>query len=298
MLNISHLNKSFGEKQVLFDVNFDVPSGQIVGLIGKNGAGKSTIFHSLLNFIRYDGQITFENKPITSKTFNRIGYLPEERSLNTKQTAYQQLTYFGELKGLSAKEAVAGINEWWNKLQVKGDPNSKIKELSKGNQQKLQLIATLLHEPDLIILDEPFSGLDPINAEIFQHVILDEKLHGASIIFSDHNMANVEAMCDSVVMIHEGRIVLNGDINQVRNQFGKTNLFVRTDMRVSDIRRMPGVKAAEYQKDGKIRISLADESYGPQLFDVISHGKYLPTFDQEPPTLDEIFKMKARKRHA
>ena len=170
---------------------------------------------------------------------------------------------------------------------------SKIKSLSKGNQQKIQLIATLIHQPNLIILDEPFSGLDPVNVEIIKEVILQEKKRGATILFSDHDMSNVEELCDDVVMINNGHIVLNGAVNDVRNNFGLTRLFIRTDLNLDNVKNLPGVEDAILQNNGIYKLWLTNASYGEEIFNTLSHGKYLQTFDQEPPTLDEIFKMKA-----
>ena len=196
MLEIRNLEKSFGPKQVLFGVDCQARSGRILGLVGKNGAGKTTIFHSILKFLDYQGEIQFDGQEIRQETYARIGYLPEERSLMPKLTVLEQVRYLATLKGMDAKEVKEKLPQWMEKLEVKGKLTDKIKSLSKGNQQKIQLIITLMHEPDLIILDEPFSGLDPVNTELLKQVILKEKERGATIIFSDHVMTNVEELCD------------------------------------------------------------------------------------------------------
>ena len=254
MLQVKNLNKSFGSKQVLFDINFKADNGKILGLIGKNGSGKTTLFHSILKFVKYQGKITIDNHSFSRKH---------------------------------------DLQDWMQKLEVKGKTTDKIKSLSKGNQQKIQLIATLIHQPNLIILDEPFSGLDPVNVEIIKNVILQEKRRGATIIFSDHDMSNVEELCDDVVMINNGHIVLNGAVNDVRNNFGLTRLFIRTDLNLDNVKNLPGVENAILQNNGIYKLWLTNASYGKEIFNTLSHGKYLQTFDQEPPTLDEIFKMKA-----
>ena len=225
MLEIQNLEKSFGQKQVLFGVDFKAESGQILGLIGKNGAGKTTIFHSILRFLEYSGNITFDKQPISQETYRKIGYLPEERSLMPKLTVYEQVRYLANLKGVPNAVVKEKLPQWMERLQVKGKVTDKIKSLSKGNQQKVQLIITLLHEPNLIILDEPFSGLDPVNTEILKRVIIEEKERGATIIFSDHVMTNVEELCDDVVMIRDGKVILDGSVQEVRNQYGKTRLL-------------------------------------------------------------------------
>ncbi|QLL68872.1 ATP-binding cassette domain-containing protein [Lactobacillus johnsonii] len=293
MLQVENLNKSFGSKQVLFDINFKADNGKILGLIGKNGSGKTTLFHSILKFVKYQGTITIDGHSFSSRDYNSVGYLPEERSLMPKLTVLEQVSFLASLKGMKKDEVKHDLQDWMQKLEVKGKITDIIKSLSKGNQQKIQLIATLIHQPNLIILDEPFSGLDPVNVEIIKEVILQEKKRGATILFSDHDMSNVEELCDDVVMINNGHIVLNGAVNDVRNNFGLTRLFIRTDLNLDNVKNLPGVENAILQNNGIYKLWLTNASYGEEIFNMLSHGKYLQTFDQEPPTLDEIFKMKA-----
>ena len=293
MLQVKNLNKSFGSKQVLFDINFKADNGKILGLIGKNGSGKTTLFHSILKFVKYQGKITIDNHSFSSRDYNSVGYLPEERSLMPKLTVSDQVSFLASLKGMKKDTVKHDLQDWMQKLEVKGKTTDKIKSLSKGNQQKIQLIATLIHQPNLIILDEPFSGLDPVNVEIIKNVILQEKRRGATIIFSDHDMSNVEELCDDVVMINNGHLVLNGMVNEVRNNFGLTRLFIRTDLGLDEVKKLPGVENAILQNNGIYKLWLAAANYGQEIFKILSHGEYLQTFDQEPPTLDEIFKLKA-----
>lgn len=293
MLQVKNLNKSFGSKQVLFDINFKADNGKILGLIGKNGSGKTTLFHSILKFVKYQGEITIDNHSFSSRDYNSVGYLPEERSLMPKLTVLDQVSFLASLKGMKKDTVKHDLQDWMQKLEVKGKPTDKIKSLSKGNQQKIQLIATLIHQPNLIILDEPFSGLDPVNVEIIKNVILQEKRRGATIIFSDHDMSNVEELCDDVVMINNGHLVLNGTVNEVRNNFGLTRLFIRTDLGLDEVKKLPGVENAILQNNGIYKLWLAAANYGQEIFKILSHGEYLQTFDQEPPTLYEIFKLKA-----
>ena len=293
MLQIEQLNKSYDSKQVLFDINLTVEDGTILGLIGKNGSGKTTLFHSILNFVNFQGQIKLDDHPISVKDYDQIGYLPEERSLIQKLTVFDQIKYLANLHGLKNSEVKAQLPLWLEKLQVKGSANDKIKSLSKGNQQKVQLIATLIHNPKLVILDEPFSGLDPVNVDVMKKVILDLKKSGTTVIFSDHNMANVEQLCDSVAMINQGKLAINGKVNEVRESFGLTRLFVRTDKKLEELASLPGVEQVELTASGSYRLLLQDESFGEEIFKLLSGGQYLRTFDQEPPTLEEIFKMEA-----
>ena len=293
MLQVKNLNKSFGSKQVLFDINFKADNGKILGLIGKNGSGKTTLFHSILKFVKYQGEITIDNHSFSSRDYNSVGYLPEERSLMPKLTVLDQVSFLASLKGMKKDTVKHDLQDWMQKLEVKGKTTDKIKSLSKGNQQRIQLIATLIHQPNLIILDEPFSGLDPVNVEIIKNVILQEKRRGATIIFSDHDMSNVEELCDDVVMINNGHLVLNGTVNEVRNNFGLTRLFIRADLGLDEVKKLPGVENAILQNNGIYKLWLAAANYGQEIFKILSHGEYLQTFDQEPPTLDEIFKLKA-----
>lgn len=293
MLQVKNLNKSFGSKQVLFDINFKADNGKILGLIGKNGSGKTTLFHSILKFVKYQGKITINNHSFSSRDYNSVGYLPEERSLMPKLTVLEQVSFLASLKGMKKDVVKHDLQDWMQKLEVKDKITDKIKSLSKGNQQKIKLIATLIHQPNLIILDEPFSGLDPVNVEIIKDVILQEKRRGATIIFSGHDMSNVEELCDDVVMINNGHLVLNGAVNEVRNNFGLTRLFIRTDLGLDEVKKLPGVEKAILQNNGIYKLWLMSANYGRDIFKTLSHGEYLQTFDQEPPTLDEIFKLKA-----
>ena len=293
MLEIRNLEKSFGKKQVLFGIDLTAKKGSILGLIGKNGSGKTTIFRSILRFLDYSGDIQLDGKAISQETYKEIGYLPEERSLMPKLTIYEQVRYLANLKGMSTAEVKKKLPIWMEKLQVKGKLTDKIKSLSKGNQQKVQLIITLIHEPKLIILDEPFSGLDPVNTELLKQVIFEERERGATIIFSDHVMTNVEELCDELVMIRDGSVILSGPVQEVRNSFGKTRLFVSNDFSKEELEVLPHVTKVTMTKQGLWKLVLDDETAGPVLFDQLTKGRYLATFDQQAPTIDEIFKLES-----
>ena len=210
-----------------------------------------------------------------------------------KLTVYEQVRYLANLKGMSTAEVKKKLPIWMEKLQVKGRLTDKIKSLSKGNQQKVQLIITMIHEPKLIILDEPFSGLDPVNTEVLKQVIFEEKERGATIIFSDHVMTNVEELCDELVMIRDGSVILSGPVQEVRNSFGKTRLFVSNDFSKEELEVLPHVTKVTMTKQGLWKLVLDDETAGPDLFDQLTKGRYLATFDQQAPTIDEIFKLES-----
>ena len=294
MLEVEGLTKVFGEMKAVDNVSFRIPDGKILGLIGQNGAGKSTTFRLILNFLDQDkGMISWNGQPINEEDYNIIGYLPEERGLYPKVTIEDQLIYFGRLRGKSKKEIVPLIDKWMEKFQVKGKKTDKVKSLSKGNQQKVQLISTLIHEPKLVILDEPFSGLDPVNAELLKQGIIELKDQGSCVIFSSHNMENVEQICDHLVMLKNGKMVLNGRVDEIREQFGRTQLQIETTISKEELENIPGVLEVVEKRTNVFNIRLEDPSVGKVIFDkALELTDYLPVFNQQPPTLEEIFKLK------
>lgn len=291
MLEVTSLTKAFGSLQAVDDVNFNIESGQIMGLIGQNGSGKTTTFRMILKLLTQDeGTIRWKGQPFSKEFFNHVGYLPEERGLNQKMTVEHQILYFAQLRGKKKAEINPLIDKWLEEFQVVGDRKAKIKSLSKGNQQKVQLITTLIHEPELIILDEPFSGLDPVNAELLENGIRRARDRGASIIFSSHNMNNVEELCDNMVMLKNGRQVLNGTIHDIRESFGRTRLFLESPLTRAELEQVPGVLAVREVNNGTHYVTLENAEVGHQIFDLATRDGYIPTFSQQPPTLEEIFK--------
>lgn len=294
MLEVNGLVKTFGDYRAVDEVSFRIPDGKILGLIGQNGAGKTTTFRLILNFLTPDkGEILWDGHPLTEKDYNIIGYLPEERGLYPKVSVEEQLLYFAALRGKSKKEIEPKIDEWMERFQVKGKKTDKVKSLSKGNQQKVQLIATLIHEPKLVILDEPFSGLDPVNADLLRDGILELKDKGSCVIFSSHNMDNVEKIVDHLVMIRSGQMVLDGKVHEIRESFGRTKLFLESPLSVADLLTFDGVERAFVRPDGITEVTLAEPKVGEEIFMRATANGYIPMFNQQPPTLEEIFKMKA-----
>lgn len=291
MLEVTGLKKTFGSIQAVNDVNFKIDNGQIMGLIGQNGSGKTTTFRMILKLLTQDeGKISWNGKPFSKDFFNRIGYLPEERGLNQKMTVEHQILYFAQLRGKAKADIYPLIDKWLEEFQVVGERKDKIKSLSKGNQQKVQLITTLIHEPDLIILDEPFSGLDPVNAELLENGIREARDRGASIIFSSHNMNNVEELCDNMVMLKNGRQVLGGTIHEIRESFGRTRLFLESPLSQTDLEQVPGVLDVRAVNNGTQYITLENAEVGREIFNLATKEGYIPTFSQQPPTLEQIFK--------
>lgn len=294
MLEVKKLNKTFGSLHAVKDVSFSIENGKILGLIGQNGAGKSTTFRLILEFISADsGEVLWNGKPFSKEMYDEIGYLPEERGLSIKMTVEDQILYFAALRGKSKKEIKPLINEWLEKLSVKGAKKDKIKTLSKGNQQKVQVITTLIHNPKLVILDEPFSGLDPVNAGILKQAILDLKKQGACVIFSSHNMENVEELCDDLMMLRNGEVILQGKIQDVRESFGRTKVFLESSHSVEEIEQVEGVLSVVKDKHSGLIIQLENEEAGKALFEYVTKDGYIQAFSQQPPTLEEIFKQKA-----
>lgn len=291
MLEVEGLEKSFGNLKAVDDISFKIEPGKIMGLIGQNGSGKTTTFRIILKLLTQDaGTVMWKGKRYSKEFFDQVGYLPEERGLNQKMTIEHQILYFAELRGKKKVDINPLIDMWLDDFQVVGGRKDKIKSLSKGNQQKVQLITTLIHEPDLIILDEPFSGLDPVNAELLEEGIRKARDRGACIIFSSHNMNNVEELCDSMVMLKEGRQVLYGTIHEIRESFGRTRLFLESPLTKEDLLAVDGVLEVTEVNHGTYHIVLDDAEVGREIFELATKEGYIPTFSQQPPTLEEIFK--------
>lgn len=297
MLTLTHLEKSFGAMKAVDDVSFTVQPGEILGLIGQNGAGKTTTFRMILNFLTPDsGTILWQGHAFTSRDYDQLGYLPEERGLYPKMTVEQQILYFAQLRGRTAAEIKPQIDEWLARFAVKGQRTDKIKDLSKGNQQKVQLIATLIHKPALIILDEPFSGLDPVNAGLLEDGILWLKSQGSAIIFSSHDMTNVAKISDRIVMLRNGQVVLSGSVDEVRAQFGRTKLFLESPLTQSELEQIDGVSRVT-RHGHQFELTLADEAVGKEIFERATQAGYIPEFSQQAPSLDEIFRLKVGEQH-
>lgn len=225
ILDIRNVNKQYANHRALTDVSLTVPQGHIFGLLGPNGAGKTSLIRIITQITQADsGEVWFNGERLKPTHSSLIGYLPEERGLYKKMEVGEQLLYFAQLKGLSRSDAMSMLKEWIERFEIKAWWNKKVEELSKGMQQKIQFIGTVLHKPDLLILDEPFSGFDPINAELITREILRLKQEGCSIIFSTHRMESVEQLCDDIALINHSRKVLDGPVKQVREQF-RTHTF-------------------------------------------------------------------------
>lgn len=225
ILQAENIHKQFSGHLALDDVSITVPQGSIFGLLGPNGAGKTTLIRIINRITAQDeGMVFFDGRPIQTHDVNQIGYLPEERGLYKKMKVGEQAMYLARLKGLDKKQALERLKYWFDKFEITGWWNKKVEELSKGMQQKVQFIVTVLHKPKLLIFDEPFSGFDPINVNLLKEEILNIKNEGGTIIFSTHNMASVEELCDHIALIHNAKKILDGDMDQIKADF-KNNIF-------------------------------------------------------------------------
>lgn len=229
ILELRDIEKSFGEKKVLTGVSFQAEGGKAFGLLGRNGAGKTTSIRILMNvFPANSGQVLIDGKPIDYNKV-QIGYLPEERGLYPKKLIIDQLTYFAELKGMSRKAAVKAVDYWLERLGMTEYRNKRLDTLSKGNQQKIQLVTALAHNPDIVILDEPFSGLDPVNAMLLKDVVREQIAEGKIVLFSSHQMSYIEEFCDKIAILNGGKVALHGDLHDIKRNYVRDRLVVRTE---------------------------------------------------------------------
>ena len=291
ILKINSLSKTYETKKVLEDVSFEIASGKIFCLLGPNGAGKTTLIRIMTQIIDPDqGSIWFDGHEQTSEDVFVMGYMPEERGLYKKMPIGDQLIYLAQLKGLSRAEARSKIKNWFEKFQISDWWNKKVEELSKGMQQKVQFIATVLHEPKFIILDEPLSGLDPINADLINKEILHLASQGTTILFSTHRMEQVEEICDSIVLINKGKIVLEGEVKDVKNRF-KENIFEIEFNGVIDVDKIDwGDFTYEIFDNQRFRLKSKLVQSPAKVLKFLLEGKIeITAFKEVFPSLNEIF---------
>lgn len=289
MLKVQHLRKEFDTVVAVDDVSLEVRRGEIFGLLGPNGAGKTTTIRTILNIIKPNrGEITFDGNPFTRETWNTIGYLPEERGLYRKSRILNTIIYFASLKGVDAETARSRALAWLERFGLGERSNDKVEELSKGNQQKVQLIASLIHEPNLLVLDEPFSGLDPVNQVLLKDVLMDLRKKNIAIVFSTHQMEQVEKMCDTICLINKGRIVLEGTLRQVKQQYGKNSVHLEFDGDGEFLAKLPHVKKANvYQNYAELELVHPEKP--SELLSQLNGKIALRKFEVVEPSLNSIF---------
>ncbi|KEO72868.1 ABC transporter ATP-binding protein [Anditalea andensis] len=288
MLEVHSLSKSYGNNPALIDINLSVEKGIIFGLLGPNGAGKTTLIRIINQIIEADsGEVKINNKILNPEHIKNIGYLPEERGLYKKMKVGEQLLYFAQLKGLRASEAKQRVKYWTEKLDISAWKDKRIEDLSKGMAQKIQFIATVIHEPELLILDEPFSGFDPVNAELIKDEIIDLKNKGTSVILSTHRMESVNLLCDHIAMINKAKKVLDGTVEEIR-QLSRKNLF-ELKLRLGSESFPPHwIKQPSAGQDTKFHIMLNGGTTNQLLQEALTYGEVL-SFEEIIPSIGEIF---------
>lgn len=296
-LRIEHVSKKFQDFTAVDDINLTLEKGKMLGFLGRNGAGKTTSFRMILGLTEPTaGRITYNGKPITSDMYDIIGYLPEERGLHAKLTVNEELTYLATLKGMKPKAIKTAIDAWLKRFEITENKDKKIESLSKGNQQKIQLLASILHEPELLILDEPFSGLDPVNVELLKSAVKELNANGSTIIFSSHRMEHVEELCDDICILNAGKMVEQGSIQEVKASFGYKRVAIEADYDLSELTALPGVVKHEQQGATTI-FTIEDESVAPTLFEQIQQKGFVRRFQVLEPTINEIFIQKVGEQH-
>ncbi len=289
-LEVHNLRKTFGSIKAVDDISFGVPEGSVFGLIGRNGAGKTTTIRMIMNIYLPDsGEVIFRGAKVGQDFRDRVGYLPEERGLYKKLKVMETLLYFAELKGKTGKEIENKAYKYLNKFELYDRRNSKLEDLSKGNQQKLQFLTTILHSPDFLILDEPFAGLDPINTNLLKEIILELKEQGKVIIFSTHLMDFAEKMCDHLAMIDHGKIILYGSLNEIKSKYAQRNVSLNYSGDISFLKSLPFVeKIEDYGNSTGIRVK--DNSHIQQLLRLlIDNNVTINKFSANEISLHEIF---------
>ncbi|MEJ8766985.1 MULTISPECIES: ABC transporter ATP-binding protein [unclassified Oceanobacillus] len=288
-LIIDHVTKRFGEFTAVDQLNLRIPKEEIFGFLGGNGAGKTTTFRMLLGLLdKTEGKITWNGKAIDYETSNLIGYLPEERGLYPKLTVKNQLVYLARLRGMKKKTILPELEKWLERFKVPEYMNKKIEELSKGNQQKIQFISAVIHRPELLILDEPFSGLDPINVEMLKEAVLDLKEQGTTIVFSSHQMSHVEELCQFLCILQKGRPVVQGSLREIKRSFGKKNLRIHGDFPLDFLREFPGVVKYRRMNEG-CDLQILNEAVSQDIFRELQGKGFIRKFELEEPSLNDIF---------
>ena len=288
MLKLENVTKYYDDFLAVDNLSFDVKEGEIFGLLGVNGAGKTTTFRMILNLIEpTSGNITLDGKKIDYSVTDKIGFLTEERSLLTKLTVKEQCLYYGTLKGMEKEDIIKKMKTLLEKFGVPEYENKKIKELSKGNQQKIQFITAIINEPKLLILDEPFSGLDPFNVELFKNEIVEMSKKGSIIIFSSHRMEHVELFCKKIVILLKGKNVLSGNIKDIKKKYRKKNVFVKGNVTKEELEKIKGVNEIIEHSD-ELELKIENEEVTPLIFKKIK-DKEITKFVLEEPSLNEIF---------
>jgi len=288
-LQLNHVTKSFRNFTAVDDLSLSIPEKEMFGFLGANGAGKTTTFRMILGLLDVsDGNITWNGKPIDYSTSPLIGYLPEERGLYPKLKVKEQIVYLARLRGMHKQEILKELDYWLDRFKVPEYADKKVEELSKGNQQKIQFITAVIHKPKLLILDEPFSGLDPVNVEQLKDAVIELKDKGTTIVFSSHRMEHVEEMCEHLCIMHKGKPVVQGALKEIKRTFGKKNLVIHADFNLSFLENYSGVTKARLTTEG-IHLQITGEDVAEAILKEIVGKGFIRKFVLEEPSLNDIF---------
>ncbi|MFJ7976004.1 ABC transporter ATP-binding protein [Peribacillus sp. NPDC096379] len=288
-LQIKGVTKKFGEFTAVNNLNFTIPEKEMFGFLGGNGAGKTTTFRMILGLLDpTEGEIVWNGKKIDYASSSLIGYLPEERGLYPKLKVRDQIVYLARLRGMNKGKALKELEYWLDRFKVPEYIDKRVEELSKGNQQKIQLIASMIHKPELLILDEPFSGLDPVNVEMLKEAVIDLRDSGTTIVFSSHRMEHVEEMCEHLCIMHKGSPVVEGKLKEIKRSFGKKNVSIRADFDLSFLDAYPGVTKVKTTMEGKILQVTGEDVAADIIRDLVPRG-FVRKFELEEPSLTDIF---------
>ena len=292
MIEVQHVSKHYRAHTALDDVSLTIERGRVFGLLGPNGAGKTTLIRMINNIIKPDsGMILFDGKPLSASDVARIGYLPEERGLYRKMKVGKQAIYLARLKGLSSSEAKRRLERWFEKFGIMPWWDKRVEELSKGMQQKVQFVCTVLHEPELLIFDEPFSGFDPVNAELLKSEIIALRERGSTLIFSTHNMQSVEELCDDIALINQSHLVLSGSVTEVRARYRLPyyRMTLAGEWFIDDFGALPIEEHRIEHNQTYLRLKIDDEQGLRDLLGLIPMDYPIVRLEHEEPTMNEIF---------
>jgi ABC-2 type transport system ATP-binding protein len=297
-LQVEQVTKHYADKTAVNGIDFKLEQGEIFGLLGGNGAGKTTTMRMVLGLIYPDqGRILWNGKPYSDELRRLMGYLPEERGLYPKLKVSDQILYLAELRGVKRKDAETSLKQWLERFEVPEYYNKKVEELSKGNQQKIQFIAAVIHNPEILILDEAFSGLDPVNVEILKAMVLDLRKQGKTILFSSHRMDHVEELCEKICIMHKSNTVLQGNLREIKGAFPKERILLDTTAPVSGLEQIDGVVAVKILESSGYEIQISDIKAAEPILVLAMQQASIMRFQIMEPTLNEIFIKKVGSYH-
>ncbi|WP_335872037.1 ABC transporter ATP-binding protein [Bacillus sp. 2205SS5-2] len=288
-LAIKNVTKRFGSFTAVDNLSLAIPEREIFGFLGANGAGKTTTFRMIIGLLdSSEGEILWKDSLINYGTSSQIGYLPEERGLYPKIKVKEQIIYLARLRGMDKKAAEIELMYWLNRFNVPENADKKVEELSKGNQQKIQFIAAIIHKPKLLILDEPFSGLDPVNVEQLKEAVIELKNNGTTIVFASHRMEHVEELCEHLCIMHHGKPIVHGNLKEIKRSFGKKNVIVQADFDLSFLKEVPGVIKFRENVQGVV-LQVEAEAIAQKILSEITGKGFVTKFELEEPSLNDIF---------